>query len=184
MSRVTEARRRLIDLVFFGGHALEREHLIRRAITLLEDAARSEGSNRPWSELVDTDGEVRAAIASRNTDLERDQWIARHGSDRLKRCAALGLVEQCRGVYLDERLQLEAPPFVWARPPVEESEIRNPSEAALVALASWRVTWPDAQLVKVRLGKAGPGGPWQTAIRVDSFPWAPPGKIAYYTIPF
>jgi hypothetical protein len=88
----------------------------------------------------------------------RASWIAKHGSQRLKRAAARGYRHD--GIYRDERLELELPDFVGSlgrKPTIRE--LVNPSERALeresqvLALAE-AIGIPDD---KVRLVFAQPG---------------------------
>ena len=117
----------------------------------------------------------------------RDAWIVQHGSERLKKCRALGIADRCQGVYLTERLALEAPGFVWdgeGDDAYKESVIRNPSVDALAALELARATWSDAALVKIRVPdyQGGTDWAWLEAVRIDApedLPWAPTGGNAY-----
>jgi hypothetical protein len=121
---------------------------------------------------------------------ERDAWIAQHGSERLKKCVALGYSAECRGLYRDERLALEAPGYEWDPPGArayKESEIRNPSAAALDELERQRATYPDAALLKIRrpADEDDEEPQWQEAIRIDGWddlPWADAGRIAYLLV--
>lgn len=112
-------------------------------------------------------------------------WVLTHGSERLKKCAALGMFDTCRGLYLEERLGVEAPGFYWspsapASALLVESPIRNPTLAALRALERAREHFYRASvntsLVKIRHRKGG--GEWREAIRAEAFAWAPE-RIAY-----
>jgi hypothetical protein len=88
----------------------------------------------------------------------RASWIARHGSQRLKRAAARDYRHD--GIYRDERLKLELPDFVGSlgrKPTIRE--LVNPSERALelesqVLARAEALGIPDD---KVRLVFAQPG---------------------------
>jgi hypothetical protein len=88
----------------------------------------------------------------------RANWIAKHGSQRLKRAAARGYRHD--GIYRDERLTLELPDFVGSlgrKPTVRE--LVNPSEHAL-ELESQTLARAEALGIpedKVRLVFAQPG---------------------------
>ncbi len=77
---------------------------------------------------------------------ERADWIAAHGSDRLRACAAEGI--KCEAVYLDERLAYERPGWKWYLDvPGEYNEPRNPHAEAFTILAEARKSVPSAKLV-------------------------------------
>lgn len=115
-------------------------------------------------------------------------WVLTHGSERLKKCAALGMFDTCRGLYLEERLGVEAPGFYWspsapASALLVESPIRNPTLAALRVLERARDRFfrdpgpgVTTSLVKIRYRQGG--GEWREAVRAEGFAWAP-GRIAY-----
>src|SRR5690606_11865067 len=76
---------------------------------------------------------------------ERQTWIEKHGSSRLKRLAKEGI--ECLAVYRDERLAVERPGWRWANEvPGNASDPRNPPEEALDLLDLARQTAPDAEL--------------------------------------
>jgi hypothetical protein len=88
----------------------------------------------------------------------RAAWIAKHGSQRLKRGADRGYRHD--GIYRDERLQLELPGFVGSlgrKPTI--GELVNPSEEALEleAQALARAEPLGIEEDKVRLVYAQPG---------------------------
>lgn len=108
---------------------------------------------------VEVEGE-RAALAAVAAAVEKERhdaqvaeavaWIDAHGSSRLKRIVAAGLLEESGGVYRDELLAFERPGG-WAYDTADgrhkDAEIRNPSEEALDLLEEARRTVPEAKLV-------------------------------------
>jgi hypothetical protein len=89
--------------------------LLERAVSNALGDARTEGTKREAAERYE---QCRA------------NWIAKHGSQRLKRAAARGYRHD--GIYRDERLKLELPDFVGSlgrKPTIRE--LVNPSEGAL-----------------------------------------------------
>lgn len=127
-----------------------------------------------------------AAAAATAAESERDAWIRAHGSERLRKCLDLGMVENCAGVYRDERLAHDYPGWVIdCKDTEEESEIRNPSLEALAALEEARKIDMGASLVKVRR-KANEydDGPteWREAVRIDDLPGITSTKIFYRLI--
>lgn len=125
--------------------------------------------------------ERRAEAAKLALAAERARWIEKHGSERLRKCLALGMAAECQGVYRSERLAVEFTGFVWDNDETkEESEIRNPSLAALTALEEARKLAPDAYLCKVRAEDGGEGE-WREAVRIDDPSFAP-NSIAYRLI--
>ena len=111
--------------------------------------------------------------------VKMEEWVREHGSERLRKALALGLLDASRGAYYSERLALELPGYIWdGKPEFEESEIRNPSLAALEALETARKVDEEAILVKVRVPVLyAMVEPWHEAIRRD-IAWAN-DKIAY-----
>jgi hypothetical protein len=80
--------------------------------------------------LSDVRGEQAKRKAAERYEQHRASWIAKHGSQRLKRAAARGYRHD--GIYRDERLQLELPGFAGSlgrKPTIRE--LVNPSEQAL-----------------------------------------------------
>src|SRR5579884_1643126 len=79
---------------------------------------------------------------------EREEWIAAHGSRRLRRLAAEGIEHDA--VYRDERLALERPAWQWSQLGDGEHlpgrEPRNAPEAALDLLDAARQDDPGAEL--------------------------------------
>jgi hypothetical protein len=182
----------------------------------LDDQARDQlGIVRAWLALVwkrdEADAQEREARekaetakaerlkeeAARRAAAERDAWIAAHGSERLKKCRALGIADRCQGVYLDERLAHEAPGYVWdgeGDHAYKESTIRNPSIEALAELERARETWPGAGLVKIKIPLTPSqvfeedlpeGWEWKEAIRIDApedLPWVSGHRIAYRVV--
>lgn len=77
---------------------------------------------------------------------EMAEWVAAHGSARLKRCLAEGI--NCESAYRDERLALERPGWRWSGAcPGEYDDPRNPSDADFALLDEARKMAPDASLV-------------------------------------
>jgi hypothetical protein len=77
---------------------------------------------------------------------ERERWIARHGSRRLRRMAEEGI--EHTATYLDERLAQERPGWrLKSATPGDTSDPRNVPDAALDLLDRARADIPDARLV-------------------------------------
>lgn len=75
---------------------------------------------------------------------ERAEWIAEHGSNRLKRLAKEGIEHSA--VYRDERLALDRPGWRFQPKNIALDEPRNPPEAALDLLDAARESDPAAKL--------------------------------------
>lgn len=89
--------------------------------------------------------DVQAARAARAAYLaDRAEWIVRHGSAHLRRCAAEG-VESDR-FYRNERLALDLPRWSWLPVSVTLREPRNPSPEAFAMLERARADAPAALL--------------------------------------
>jgi hypothetical protein len=129
----------------------------------------------------------RAVIEKLERDTTaRDAWIRAHGSDRLRKCLDLGMIETCAGIYRDERLAHDYPGWIVdCKETAEESDIRNPSLEALSALEEARKIDKGATLVKVR-PKAGDYDDepttWREAIRIDDLPGITSTKVFYRLI--
>jgi len=113
------------------------------------------------------------AEAKTKATAERDAWIATHGSDRLKKGLATGMIDKMHNVYRDERIKCDLGPdwIAWqAAPEPCDNDRTNPSEAELDALMDARAKWPgsNAQLLSVG-GEDKRGGehPWRPAIMID-----------------
>jgi hypothetical protein len=102
----------------------------------------------------------------------RARWIEKHGSERLRKASALGLLAESVGVYRDERLAVELPGWVWQGERDKVSPIFNPSEPALDLLAKVREQFPMAKLVSVSVRSGADAGltndppEWQEAVSV------------------
>ena len=116
------------------------------ALKELEDRAREE----------EKAAKARAAEEARKAEedaksrrkAERIAWINAHGSARLRRCQAENI--EHGAIYADERLAAERPGWLWwSDVPGDDSEPRNPNEAAFAMLDEARKTAPDAKLVYV-----------------------------------
>jgi hypothetical protein len=102
---------------------------------------------------IDAEAKRRRQIV---TD-ERDAWIAAHGSNRLRKGAAAGLISKLGSAYREERIAHDLGSEWRSWDAVDEDEERerlNPSEAEIDALLDTRKRWPDealeAQLRSVR----------------------------------
>jgi hypothetical protein len=79
---------------------------------------------------------------------EATAWAVEHGSSRLQKAVAAGLVDSSLGVYRDERLAFDHPGWHW----IEDEKlsrlkaINNPSECALDALLDARAWDPEARM--------------------------------------
>ena len=99
----------------------------------------------------DARDESEAANAEDKADIlaEMAAWVLQHGSERLQLALNEGLLEQSRGVYLDERLALEWPN--WAHDNSDDhKEVLNPSLIMLQTLAIERKLHPELKISVVR----------------------------------
>jgi hypothetical protein len=127
------------------------------------------------------EAKAAAEAAAEAAAAETRAWVAEHGSSRLKKCSESGMLDSCMGIYRDERLALERPGWQWDSNRLDDSEIHNPSEAALDALLEARKVDPEAELLKQR-----PKGDeyededdrpdWVETVRI-SLPWAKTSAI-------
>lgn len=86
------------------------------------------------------------AIAEANKLRERNDWIEKHGSNRLRRAIAEGI--DCNAVYRDERLALERPGWVWVGDtPGDYGTPRNSTDEDFALLDEARKTDRSAKLV-------------------------------------
>lgn len=91
--------------------------------------------------------EERAAVAA---------WVQEHGSERLKKCAEAGMLDNCIGVYRAERLAKEIGPNArWDSDRYEDDGVRNPSEAALDQLLALRLVYEDEDVSLIRQRRKG-----------------------------
>lgn len=92
---------------------------------------------------------------------EMEKWVQDHGSPRLKKSYAAGLLPVSKGVYRSERLALERPGwrFFADKEPFRFSQIVNPHEDGLDALLDARDDWPTTRLVWLQ-PKDAPGEAW------------------------
>lgn len=105
-----------------------------------------------WEKSLAEKNQAAEEAAKRAADEEiareiaaRDEWIAAHGSKRLKLAAQEGI--ECQAIYRDERLALERPGWRWSADyRGEYSDPRNPTLEALESLELARKVAPDAKL--------------------------------------
>jgi hypothetical protein len=117
------------------------------------------------------------AAAKRLAIAERDAWIVAHGSARLKKGLATGMIDKMGSVYLDERIahDLGEDWSNWqAAPEPKHNDRLNPDESELDALAEARAKWPDCD---ARLRSVGGNSdeddeerPWRPALLMTC-PW-------------
>lgn len=79
---------------------------------------------------------------------EQEDWIKAHGSERLRKAVALGMLEVSQGVYRDERVN-EAHRGWLSGVGAKLSPILNPTLEELDYLERMRRFWPDAVLEKM-----------------------------------
>jgi hypothetical protein len=130
----------------------------------------------------DAADEERKRAAQAAILAERDAWIAAHGSDRLRKGLAAGMIAKLGAVYREERVAVDfgSDWRSWdAVDDNEDSDRLNPTEAELDALLDARRRWPDAaleaQLRTVRKSageyeEEEPAGEWSPALMVR-LPW-------------
>ena len=97
--------------------------------------------------------------------LTREEWIAAHGSERLRRCIAEGL--ECEAVYRDERLAAERPGWRFLDGTKLE-DARNPPMAAFAMLDEAREIEPTASLRFIRGSLFAPTAEPSIGIRTDT----------------
>jgi hypothetical protein len=106
---------------------------------------------------------------------ERDAWILAHGSTRLQKGFAAGLVDKMGGVYRDERIFHDVGPdwIAWKdAPEPDDNDLLNPSEAELDALAEVAKKFPVARLASVGgTSRDGDEHDWRPALMIGSCPW-------------
>lgn len=93
--------------------------------------------------------EAKKQVAKARLAAERDAWISAHGSDRLKKASAAGMLDAMRGAYRDERIahDLGADWLSWDTADESlENERINPSESELDDLLAERARWNNEQL--------------------------------------
>ena len=116
---------------------------------------------------------------------ERDAWITAHGSDRLRKGLAAGMIAKLGAVYREERVAVDFGSDWRPWDADEDSDRLNPTEAELDALLDARRRWRDAalecQLRTVRKSageyeEEEPAGEWSPALMVrlpwDRYRWA------------
>lgn len=113
--------------------------------------------DRRKSALADQRAKIAAAkdVAETAAIADRDAWIAAHGSPRLKKGLATGMIDKMGTVYLDERIahDLGDDWSSWQAAPEPKVNARlNPEETELDALAEARAKWPASD---VRLRSVG-----------------------------
>jgi hypothetical protein len=148
------------------------DHVSAKADELPTEARASaeiELSRRQKEEADRKAAEAAAVIA------ERDAWILAHGSTRLQKGFAAGLVDKMGGVYRDERIfhDIGADWIAWkdAIEP-DDNDLLNPSEAELDALADVAKKFPGARLASVGgTSRDGEEHDWRPAIMIGSCPW-------------
>lgn len=113
--------------------------------SLLEQAAKLQEERQQEAERKRREAEEERKRQDEQQRQERAEWIKAHGSNRLKRLLEEKI--ECEAVYLDERLAVERPGWVWYNDlPGHTKDPRNPPESAFVVLDEARKVDPDAYL--------------------------------------
>jgi hypothetical protein len=119
----------------------------------------------------------------RRRRVKASAWIAEHGSERLKKIAAMNLLDNSMSVYRDERLAAEMPGWRWTDGESERS-VLNPRESDLDALISARAQHgEDVDLLYIGMApdedeqSEDAVQKWTTALR-RKIKWAA-DKVAY-----
>ena len=149
-------------LVTSGRQVASSEQLRRRAPV---EWAEAEAESARLAKVAESAKEA-AKAAQRQTILD---WIAAHGSVRLRLAVEAELLDQSLAVYRDERLAVERPGWEWDLT-AEEEEVLNPSEAELRALIRARKIDPDVRLMSVRGAddeETGEVHRWEHALQSD-----------------
>lgn len=113
-----------------------------------ETARANERTVSEWLQVV-TEREEHDERQAR--EAARHAWIREHGSERLRKCLDLGMIEACHAIYLGERREHDFPDWGFTSGDTEEGcEVRYPTLEALQALEEARKVDKDAMLVTVR----------------------------------
>lgn len=130
----------LADAPYDVRRAVEADPRVQARLAAAEQQAAAEVDRREAANRV---ASQRAAEAMAAKAAEVADWIATHGSARLKRLAKEGI--EAAAVYRDERLALERPGWSWGGGD-DGLDPRNASEEAIDLLDRARATAPDAVL--------------------------------------
>lgn len=131
------------------------KHLAEHYPTALAEAqTEAERLRTAHRERVDVE-RVATERARERARVERDAWIAQHGSERLRRALQLGLVDKVQGSYLEERLALDRPGWRYELSDETRRDSLEPSNAALMALEAAQALYPNCELVWLRYGSDG-----------------------------
>lgn len=128
-----------------GAPAEEIAEVLRQWPSVAEARAKRQAEIEAWKEA----GQKKKAEAEAARIAERDAWIAAHGSERLRKGLAAGLIDKLRGAYRSERIahDLGADWASWDEVEDDEDNERiNPTEPELDALLEARKRWPDPVL--------------------------------------
>ena len=105
------------------------------------DAKEAVRREREQAEREKREAEKRAIETARaKEEQERRDWIAAHGSPRLRRLVKENI--EHKAVYRDERLAADRPGWMWADKDDDFEEARNAPEAALDLIDKARETIP------------------------------------------
>jgi hypothetical protein len=116
----------------------------------------------------------KAALYAESLRLEEEmaRWVSEQGSERLRLAAQAGVLDRSRTVYLNERLEVEQPGWLWlglwlGLDGEVLMDIHNPSVATLTAFLAVRAASPSAGLHEVSLyGSRRP-----VAVLESELPW-------------
>jgi len=131
------------------------ESFVAGDATIVERAGKLMQHDQLWFDIGLLPVELQARITR---ELDRrlaaelcadEAWITLHGSSRLQKAVAAGLLCECAGLLRDERLAVDRPGWRWGNAADDTDEIRNPSESAIDALLNAREDFPHAELLRL-----------------------------------
>lgn len=123
----------------------ERAALALAGLIFAPSQAREEW--RPWADHINTLVRQEKEEDLRRIQADREEWIAAHGSDRLRRMAEKEI--EHRQTYLDERLAAERPGWHWNVWDADTWPPANVPDAALDLLDEAREGHDGTVLLKV-----------------------------------
>jgi len=138
-------------------------------------AAKDEQDARDRQKIKDMEARVSPAIK------ERDDWINKHGSRRLRLALTHGLINTLKNVLEEERIAHDiGPTWISLRkltPGIKQNEILNPQENHLAELDETLAEWPKCNVRLRSVQQLSQGAiiirstnPWRIALMMDA-PW-------------
>lgn len=117
-------------------------------------------ANRAHSKVANEAAEAEKEKRDAAEIVERDRWIAEHGSQRLKMIVEEDMIDDSLAVYRDERLAAERPCWIWDATwhnnEVGLRDVRNPAAKDLLWYRATRKRHPECKLIYAFLAAAQP----------------------------